>query len=108
MTDYKQIIKQAGPLMKPDQTKDLLDQMIEAARRFCVLSPILFRMSTRAKIMVSNNTRYGIDTDHSFKTFTTSAGIKEIIMMSASVRTTSVNPRNMNVFALHDARMSLA
>jgi hypothetical protein len=70
--------------MKPDQTKELLDQMIEAARRFCLLSPILFRMSTRPKIIVSNNTRYGIDSEHSFKTWTTSAGIKEIIMMSAS------------------------
>lgn len=84
MTDYKQIIRQGGPLMKPDQTKELLDQMIEAARRFCLLSPILFRMTTRAKIIVSNNTRYGIDSEHSFKTWTTSAGIKEIIMMSAS------------------------
>lgn len=70
--------------MKPQQTKELLDQMIEAARRFCLLSPILFRMSTRLKIFSSNNTRYGVDTEHSFKTITTSAGIKEIIMMSAS------------------------
>ena len=84
MTDYKQIIKQGGPLMKPQQTKELLDQMIEAARRFCLLSPILFRMSTRVNIIASNNTRYGVDTEHSFKTWTTSAGIKEIISMSAS------------------------
>ena len=70
--------------MKPDQTKELLDQMIEAARRFCLLSPILFRMSTRPKIIVSNNTRYGVDSEYGFKTWTTSAGIKEIIMMSAS------------------------
>ena len=84
MTDYKQIIKQGGPLMKPQQTKELLDQMIEAARRFCLLSPILFRMSTRVKIIASNNTRYGVDTEHSFKTLTNSSGIKEIIFMSAS------------------------
>lgn len=84
MTDYKQIIRHAGPLMTPDDTRQLLDQMIEAARQFCLLSPILFRQSTRAKIIASNDTRYGQDSDETFKTFTTSSGIKEIIMMSAS------------------------
>ena len=67
-----------------ERTKELLDRMIEAARRFCVRSPILFRMSTRTKIINSNNTRYGVDNEHSFQTFTTSKGIQEIIMMSAS------------------------
>jgi hypothetical protein len=70
--------------MTAPKAKQLLDRMIEAARQFCVRSPILFRMSTRRKIINSNNTRYGVDSEQSFRTFTTSNGIKEIIMMSAS------------------------
>jgi hypothetical protein len=38
----------------------LLDVMIEDARRLCVRSPILFRMSTRRHIVSSKNTRYGM------------------------------------------------
>lgn len=84
MTDYKRIILNSGPQMTPEQTTQTLDQMIEAARRFCLRSPILFRMSTRIKIINSNNTRYGIDNEHAFKTFTTSKGIQELIMASSS------------------------
>lgn len=84
LTDYKRIILNSGPLMPPEKTTELLDQMIEAARRFCVRSPILFRMSTRLKIINSNNTRYGVDNEHSFQTFTTSKGIQELIMASSS------------------------
>ena len=58
--------------------------MIEAARLFCIRSPILFRMSTRKKIIDSNDTRYGHDSESVFKTFMTSKGIQEIIMRSAS------------------------
>lgn len=58
--------------------------MIEDARRLCVRSPILFRMSTRWQIISSKNTRYGIDHGTMFRTLTTSRGIKNIIELSAS------------------------
>jgi len=62
----------------------LLDTMIEDARRLCVRSPILFRMSTRRHIITSKNTRYGIDDGTMFRTLTTSRGIKNIISRSAA------------------------
>ena len=62
----------------------LLDTMIEDARRLCVRSPILFRMSTRRHIINSKNTRYGIDDGTMFRTLTTSRGIKNIISRSAA------------------------
>lgn len=58
--------------------------MIEDARRLCIRSPILFRMSTRRHIMSSKNTRYGVDHGLMFRTLTTSRGIKNIISFSAS------------------------
>jgi hypothetical protein len=67
-----------------EETRVLLDTMIEDARRLCVRSPVLFRMSTRAKIINSSNTRYGINHGSMFRTLTTSQGIKEIISLSAS------------------------
>jgi hypothetical protein len=58
--------------------------MIEDARRLCVRSPILFRMSTRRHIITSKNTRYGIDDGTMFRTLTTSRGIKNIISRSSA------------------------
>lgn len=78
LTDYKKIILNSGPLMTPERTTELLDQMIEAARRFCVRSPILFRQSTRLKIIESNQTRYGVDNEDLFTTFSTSKGIQQL------------------------------
>jgi hypothetical protein len=63
---------------------ELLDTMIEDARRLCVRSPILFRMSTRRHIIASKNTRYGVDHGSMFQTLTTSTGIKNIISLSAA------------------------
>lgn len=63
---------------------NLLDIMIENARRLCVRSPILFRMSTRKHIISSKNTRYGVDQGTMFQTWTTSSGIKNIISLSAA------------------------
>lgn len=82
MYDYRWIVLNSG--LDLQQTKDLLDRMIEAARRFCLNSPILFRMSTRNRIIDANNIRYGVNSEQSFETHTTSRGIQEIIMMSAS------------------------
>ena len=84
IVNYKHLISRGGPEMSFDETKKLLDVMIEDARRLCVRSPVLFRMSTRSYIIHSKNTRYGINHREMFRTLTTSQGIKEIISLSAS------------------------
>ena len=84
MINYKNLIATGGPEMTFDETRTLLDTMIEDARRLCIRSPILFRMSTRVSIINSENTRYGINLGPVFKTLTTSKGIKEIISLSAA------------------------
>ena len=84
MTNYRYLISRGGPNMSFDETRNLLDMMIEDARRLCVRSPVLFRMSTRARIMYSRNTRYGIDHGTMFRTISTSKGIQEIIRLSVS------------------------
>ena len=66
-----------------EETKVLLETMIEDARRLCVRNPILFRMSTREHIIHSKNTRYGVNHDPEiFRTFIISQGIKEIISLT--------------------------
>lgn len=82
--NYKHLISRGGPDMTFEETKELLETMIEDARRLCIRSPILFRMSTRAKIINSDNTRYGSDHGPMFRTLTTSKGIREIISLSSS------------------------
>ena len=82
--DYRTLIARGGPEMTFEETRDLLETMIENARRLCIRSPILFRMSTRSRIINSENTRYGINQGPMFKTLTTSKGIKEIISLSAA------------------------
>lgn len=68
--------------------------MIEDARRLCIRSPILFRMSTRHHIASSKNTRYGVDHGLMFRTLTTSRGIKNIISLSASYFNALSTPGN--------------
>ncbi|KAK5125215.1 hypothetical protein LTR85_000891 [Meristemomyces frigidus] len=80
--DYRWIVHNTG--LDLQQTKDLLDRMIEYARRFCLNSPILFRMTTRNRIIDATNICYGVDSERSFETHTTSRGIQEIIRMSAA------------------------
>lgn len=84
MVNYRSLIAGGGPEMTFEETRTLLEMMIEDARRLCIRSPILFRMSTRVSIINSENTRYGISQGAIFKTLTTSKGIKEIISLSAS------------------------
>ncbi|KAL8871449.1 MAG: hypothetical protein Q9198_007417, partial [Flavoplaca austrocitrina] len=84
IVNYRNIIAGGGPDMTFEETKSLLETMIEDARRLCIRSPILFRMSTRASIINSENTRYGINHGQFFKTLVTSKGIKEIISHSAA------------------------
>ena len=80
----RHLILRKGPEMTFEEKRVLLDTMIEDARRLCVRSPILFRMSTRSRIIHSKNTRYGTDQGDMFRTLTTSKGIKETISLSAS------------------------
>ncbi|KAL8890304.1 MAG: hypothetical protein Q9215_002533 [Flavoplaca cf. flavocitrina] len=84
IVNYRNIIAGGGPDMTFEETKSLLETMIEDARRLCIRSPILFRMPTRASIINSENTRYGINHGQFFKTLVTSKGIKEIISHSAA------------------------
>jgi hypothetical protein len=84
IVNYKHLISRGGPDMSFEETKALLDTMIEDARRLCVRSPVLFRMSTRGHIINSKNTRYGISHRSMFRTVTTSQGIKEIVSLSAA------------------------
>jgi hypothetical protein len=60
MVNFRHLISRGGPDMSFEETLGLLDTMIEDARRLGVRSPVLFRMSTRAKIINSSNTRYGV------------------------------------------------
>ena len=84
MINYRSLIAKGGPDMTFDETRTLLETMIEDARRLCIRSPILFRMSTRVSIINSENTRYGINQGPMFQTLTTSKGIREIISLSAA------------------------
>ncbi|KAK5945433.1 hypothetical protein PMZ80_002638 [Knufia obscura] len=61
---------------------ELLEVMIEDARRLAIRSPVLFRMSTRQRIIQSRNTRYGVDHGTMFETIATSAAIKNIVLKS--------------------------
>ena len=84
MVNYRNLIAGGGPEMTFEETRTLLETMIEDTRRLCIRSPILFRMSTRVRIINSENTRYGINHGPMFRTLTTSKGIKEIISLSAA------------------------
>lgn len=84
MLNFRHLISQGGPGMSDSETSMVLERMIEDARRLCTRSPILFRMSTRTRIISSKNTRYGVDHGPMFRTLTTSRGIREIISLSAS------------------------
>lgn len=84
MAHYREFIAQGGPDMTFQETNQLLESTIEDARRFCIKSPILFRTSTRARIIRSKNTRYGVNHETIFQTMTTSKGILELIQVSAS------------------------
>lgn len=84
MLHYRHLISRGGPDMSFQVKKDLLETMIDDARRLVLRSPILFRMSTRVQIISSKNTRYGVDYDRYFQTLATSKGIRETISLSAA------------------------
>lgn len=72
MIGFRQLISIGGPQMSFQDTKCVLEQMIEDARRLCIRSPILFRMATRQRIISSKITRYGVDHALMFRTLTVS------------------------------------
>ncbi|KAI1255713.1 hypothetical protein MGN70_002452 [Eutypa lata] len=72
---YKCLTERVGQSPNFEETGDILETMIEDARRLCSRSPILFRMSTRNRIIRSKNTRYGTNHGRQFTTITTSRGI---------------------------------
>ena len=56
--DYRHLIAKGGSDMTFEDTEELLETMIENARRLCTRSPILFRMATRQRIMHSEVRAY--------------------------------------------------
>lgn len=84
--NFRRFIRDGGEALNTDiDTRvELLETMIEDARRLAIRSPILFRMSTRQQIARSKNTRYGVDHGSMFETITTSVGIKNIISRAAA------------------------
>ena len=67
-----------------EEVKTLLETMTEDVCRLYFRSPVLFRMSTRLRIIRSENTRCGISLGPRFRTLTMSKCIKEIISLSAT------------------------
>ena len=84
IVNYRYLIVRGGSKMTFEEVNTLLDTMTEDVRRLVVRSPILFRMSTRVRIIHSENARYGINLRTHFQTLTTSKDIKEIISLSAA------------------------
>jgi hypothetical protein len=64
MVGYKTLIQRRDPASNLDETKTLLETMMEAVRRLCHRSPILFRMSTRDKVEISINCLDAVLTRH--------------------------------------------
>ena len=72
MIRFRHLIAIGGPSMTFAETKMVIELMIEDARRLCLRSPILFRMSTRTRIIRSKITRYGVAHSDMFRTLTVS------------------------------------
>jgi hypothetical protein len=84
LVGFRRLVTQKGAALSLEDTQGMLSSMVEEVRRLCVRSALLFRLSTRAHIIKSKNTRYGYNRGNMFLTLTTSAGIREMISMSAS------------------------
>jgi hypothetical protein len=76
--------------------KEVLDTMIEDARKLAQRSPILFRTSFRSVISRSKNTWYGVNTPQMFRTITTSKGITQLVSWSAAYYNSLDDPNNMS------------
>lgn len=82
MVGYRHVVMRNGP--RGTNVKEVLETMIEDARKLAQRSPILFRTSFRAVISRSRNTRYGVNTPQMFRTITTSKGITQLIQWSTA------------------------
>ncbi|KAL8994337.1 MAG: hypothetical protein Q9169_005664 [Polycauliona sp. 2 TL-2023] len=82
--NHQNIIAGRGVHLTSKETENAMETMIEDTRRFCIRSPILFRMTKRVHIINTEDIRYGINDIQSFKTLITSKGIKDIIVHSAA------------------------
>jgi len=81
---YRHELSKKGTQMENASMLEVLNTMIDDARKLCQRSPALFRASFRSAIRLSKNTRYGINTPQMFRTIITSKGIKEILKWSAA------------------------
>jgi hypothetical protein len=60
LVNFQLIIQNRNAAQDLDETRNLLEAMMEDVRRLCNRSAILFRMSTRMKIIMSRDIRYGV------------------------------------------------
>ncbi|KAK4497107.1 hypothetical protein PRZ48_011557 [Zasmidium cellare] len=81
---FHHLVARKSPQMDGNDDKFQLENMMEDARFFCVRSPILFRMSTRLRIIESADIRYGLDDEYGFRNIYTSRGIWQLISVSAA------------------------
>ncbi|KAF2478283.1 uncharacterized protein BDR25DRAFT_348549 [Lindgomyces ingoldianus] len=91
LVNFQLIIQNRNAAQDLDETRKLLEAMMEDVRRLCTRSAILFRMSTRVKIITSKDIRYGVNNGREFTTLTTSKGIRKIINLSSAYYT-SLDP----------------
>jgi hypothetical protein len=91
LVNFQLIIQNRNAAQDLDETRNLLENMMEDIRRLCNRSAILFRVSTRTKIITSKNIRYGVNNGREFTTLTTSKGIRKIISLSSAYYT-SIDP----------------
>lgn len=87
LVNFQLIIQKRNAAQDLDETRNLLEAMMEDVRRLCNRSAILFRMSTRVKIITSKDIRYGVNNGRQFTTLTTSKGIRKIISLSSAYYT---------------------
>ena len=90
---FRHLIVFGGPIMSFEETKSILEYMIEDARRLCLRSPILFRMSTRPRIINSKITRHGVDRKEMFRTLTVSCNFLQLLEATDKSRRARVSGR---------------
>jgi len=96
MVRYRHVVMRNGQQSTNASVKEVLDTMIEDARKLAQRSPILFRTSFRSVISRSKNTRYGVNTPQMFRTITTSKGITQLVSWSAAYYKSLDDPNNIS------------
>ncbi|KAH0537543.1 hypothetical protein FGG08_005678 [Glutinoglossum americanum] len=96
MVRYRHVVMRNGPQSANASVREVLDTMIEDARKLAQRSPILFRTSFRSVISRSKNTRYGVNTPQMFRTITTSKGITQLVSWSAAYYKSLDDPTNIS------------